>query len=729
MMSTERNQPEVVINDVDGLDRCASDALLKALYYEQLLNPAAFFRAREILFSQRHWWCWVNRILLIIGSVLILAGVIFFFAYNWAEMSPFLKFALIEAAILGCAHGVWYCQLDTLAGKSCCIAAMILVGVFLAVFGQVYPTGADAYNLFGGWALLISAWVIISRSAGMWFLWILLWNLTTWFYWDHGRVRWIHWDVSSMALSLAGLNAAFLIFIEAGARMGWDCLRAQWLRGMLLIAVFGSLIYPIEAIVFSWSMTLPVETLLASLSALAATYYYYRCQKPDLFALAVGMFFICVTLSSVLIRVLIDKPIYRITSEPLAVLFAGMCIVGIFAAAVFTLRAVSHAMPAGASGDHAVAARMPIVVGADGKHARLEPLTMRMLLDGLQAENHINSSERDAISTVLFKSMNEKPTPWYLHAMVAFGAWLASLCFLSFVFLMLGNSFRNAGSMISMGLVWIGMAVFMSRIWETILFSQLALAMSAAGHGMLLAGVDDAVGYSAGRYVLAFVACLLCAVLNRFYRTVTHRFLSALLALALIYNSVTDRSEDIGFALCLVLAFEAGAVGFLFTHPKSPAHLRPVGFAAALVLSITFFMLMLNTLHHQYIWWSREYTWWLLNTTMVLMAAALTWHLTARSESLRNMRSLLFICSAVLGIFGGTGLLLGVALMALGYARREREITVFGIATLVTFLFFYYYNLQTDLMLKSLILGGSGGVLLLARVLAIRRMPSIAEVL
>ena len=45
------------------------------------------------------------------------------------------------------------------------IAASVLVGVLLAVIGQVYHTGADAYSLFAAWTLLILPWTLASRSA------------------------------------------------------------------------------------------------------------------------------------------------------------------------------------------------------------------------------------------------------------------------------------------------------------------------------------------------------------------------------------------------------------------------------------------------------------------------------------------------------------------------------------------------------------------------------------
>ncbi|MBC8290414.1 MAG: DUF2157 domain-containing protein, partial [Planctomycetes bacterium] len=45
-------------------------------------------------------------------------------------------------------------------------------GVFLAVFGQVYQTGADEWLLFAGWAGLILPWTALSRFEALWILWL-----------------------------------------------------------------------------------------------------------------------------------------------------------------------------------------------------------------------------------------------------------------------------------------------------------------------------------------------------------------------------------------------------------------------------------------------------------------------------------------------------------------------------------------------------------------------------
>ena len=43
----------------------------------------------------RFWRLWAQRALLVLGAAHFLAGVVFFFAYNWEDLGPFARFGLI----------------------------------------------------------------------------------------------------------------------------------------------------------------------------------------------------------------------------------------------------------------------------------------------------------------------------------------------------------------------------------------------------------------------------------------------------------------------------------------------------------------------------------------------------------------------------------------------------------------------------------------------------------
>ncbi|MFT5094357.1 MAG: putative membrane protein, partial [Porticoccaceae bacterium] len=127
--------------------------------------------------SSTAWWPWAEKALLFLGLALTLSGVVCFFAWNWDAMPGLVKLAIVQAGIVACCVAAYQKKIATLPGKAAITAAAVLVGVFLAVFGQVYQTGADAYQLFVGWALLILPWVVMCRLAGLWVLRLAIVNV------------------------------------------------------------------------------------------------------------------------------------------------------------------------------------------------------------------------------------------------------------------------------------------------------------------------------------------------------------------------------------------------------------------------------------------------------------------------------------------------------------------------------------------------------------------------
>lgn len=118
------------------------------------------------------WQGWLDRALMILGTALLCAGVIVFFAYNWAELHKFAKFGLLAALLSVLAAVAYVRPSGDLAGHAALAGAQIVSGVLLAVIGQTYQTGADAWQLFALWALLAAPWALAARAAPHW--WIVL---------------------------------------------------------------------------------------------------------------------------------------------------------------------------------------------------------------------------------------------------------------------------------------------------------------------------------------------------------------------------------------------------------------------------------------------------------------------------------------------------------------------------------------------------------------------------
>jgi uncharacterized membrane protein len=71
-----------------------------------------------------------------------------------------------------------------------------------------------------------------------------------------------------------------------------------------------------------------------------------------------------------------------------------------------------------------------------------------------------------------------------------------------------------------------------------------------------------------------------------------------------------------------------------------------------------------------------------------------------------------------LGIFTTPGILVAVGLLIAGYAFGDRILTALAYLSLPSFLVFFYYALNVDLAHKSLVIAGSGVLLLVVRWIA-----------
>jgi len=329
---------------LDGgeLNRTASVDTIRKLHRDGLLSDDAFSAANAVLRPVSSWFRWAERMLLFLGSTLVLAGIIFFFAYNWAAMGRFLKFGLIEAGIVVCIVASYLRGISRLSGKVLLLSASVLVGVLLAVYGQTYQTGADAFELFIGWALLIFGWVIVSEFAALWLLWLVLLNAGAILYWHQvGRpADSIRYEF--LCLAIAALNGAALVLRELGRQAGLEWL-SRWLRGILLAASLVALSLPTIGLIVDFEGMVPVSVLGALAWAVTAVggYACYRFKLRDMVPLALIVMNACVILLTLIGQVLFDSMGW---SDAGVFLFFALVIVGVVSAAALWLRRSAASM-------------------------------------------------------------------------------------------------------------------------------------------------------------------------------------------------------------------------------------------------------------------------------------------------------------------------------------------------------------------------------------------------
>jgi uncharacterized membrane protein len=278
------------------------------------LDEAAYRRAVEVAGitptrseSLRH----LDRFLTASGALLVVAGIAAFVAWNWGGLGHFTKFALVQFALVAAVALACLLRIDTIGGRAALLVAALLIGILLALFGQVYQTGADPYGLFLVWALLILPLALVGRHPALWLLVLVLLNLSLTLFWTqvlYPPPGW--WQLTQLfgpvfmlgatmmdwrlASCLFALNGSALILWELAARGGAPWLRSRLMPRATAVLALSTVVGPTLALIFSTALggrsthTVVSPVLLAL--AVTATLTWYRYRKPDLFMLTTALF-------------------------------------------------------------------------------------------------------------------------------------------------------------------------------------------------------------------------------------------------------------------------------------------------------------------------------------------------------------------------------------------------------------------------------------------------------
>ena len=111
--------------------------------------------AAEVYPTQHAWTNLFSDLLLWLGVIALAASLVFFFAYNWDAMGRYAKFGLAEGAIVLAICCYYKFAHKPIVTNATLTLAALMLGALLALYGQTYQTGADPWQLFFNWAILI----------------------------------------------------------------------------------------------------------------------------------------------------------------------------------------------------------------------------------------------------------------------------------------------------------------------------------------------------------------------------------------------------------------------------------------------------------------------------------------------------------------------------------------------------------------------------------------------
>lgn len=254
------------------------------------------------------------------------AAILFFYAANWWDMAPALKVAGLDLLLVLCALGALVSPPGGFARSAWAAAGAVLSGVLFGVHGQIWQTGADAWELFALWSGLAIVWAAAARSDAAWLVAVLTATaaLARWADAVASPVWLSHeWEISIIALAPLAVGGLWLALER----------RNGWLVSVVLAVTAACLGLGGMA---ARHATLP---LLAALAASGLTFAVAPPRRCGPWPAAIALILAVVLLEYLLVRELVGG---SGAEEALRLLAAAVIMLGGLGGVAMALRRLFH---------------------------------------------------------------------------------------------------------------------------------------------------------------------------------------------------------------------------------------------------------------------------------------------------------------------------------------------------------------------------------------------------
>lgn len=641
-----------------------------------------YLKAVALLRDGGFWKGWAIRALLAIAVGHILSGVIFFFAFNWNDLSGMTKFAIVGGGILACLVAWVIAKLDSPAGQAFGIGATVLVGVMFAVLGQVYQTPAMIHTPFVFWAILTFPFALASRNLAHWAVWLVIFIVAITAYSNSGlRLAGDHIAANILNIAVSGALILALIVLDKvlAPRLVWA--RAEWFRVLLVLAVIGfAFIGFTESF---WETGKGLWLLALGLTGLLLGYLYKF--NPSLRILALASFGVFVLVAQFGFKLLEDVNSIVGILFLLFIWMGGLTLVLVKAFRHFLTLSTTQ-LNIGTSTDE------------DGRAPFVMPLAEFCEQMGLEESGVSNILESDI----------ERGHPWYMELFLAIAGVLTAV---------LGGGFFASILLISIGfenLVALGfLGGFVFGISITIRRATVSPYVQYMLNTLIIAGVFLTVigfGFETFEIIIA-LALILSLIVIIFVRDRILEFLSAAAIVSLIGAELYHLNVPMVESIILVFATVLG-VGLL-THSIEKRLYKAAGTAFLMAPALLGIALIYTQSWEGIAGVSRFSDDWIARviSLIVLLSCAVYLNKGKAIAAFNPPIAVLppILIGAALVPLGGASALL---LMLAGYIFGSRTLAIIGTLLQIYFLTMFYYDLSLDLMTKSIILFLSGLVFL-----------------
>ncbi len=232
-----------------------------------------------------------------VGALSLVISLLFFMAYNWNELGRIFKFFIVESFMGLVVVSYFFVDNYEVIQKVLLMLASITLGILLALIGQTYQTGADPWQLFAVWALLMSPWAFFANFSALWILWILLINLSAILYFQKFNL---------LIFNLTDHTMLLLFTINAFLWTAWSFLEKKFVTFQDSVTIKILSFFTILYITFLITSNIYAHVIKWELFALYAVFlsiifYIYRVKKLNfyiMFLYSLSMFIFFFTLAT-----------------------------------------------------------------------------------------------------------------------------------------------------------------------------------------------------------------------------------------------------------------------------------------------------------------------------------------------------------------------------------------------------------------------------------------------
>lgn len=651
------------------------------------LSSAKYLGALDLFRDAKRWNDWVIKALFALGVGHILAGIICFFAFNWADLSADMKFGIVQGGIVLSVLLWLMLRLNTAAAQAFGISATVLTGVLLAVYGQVYQTPAAIYTPFILWAFLTLPFALASKSVPHWAVWLAIAVTAALTYIEdglqpvYGRIA-ADWAHLLVAASLMGLSALYHYFSRT--KILWA--RTSWFRLSILLAALCAAATLFFNLFWDLSNT-PVWVGAFALVG-GALFVIYRFW-PTLPALSLTAFAFIVMASQFGLKFIVDAvPGGADDIGQIFLVFIWMALTTFALAKTFRFFQDKFGFSA------------PDAVDDDAFAAPELAVTR----NEIARETGLKHSDIDAV----LAEDGESEAPWYIDALIGMSGVLTAIFAVFFLAVLLSLLISNADMTLFMALGFVtwGAALFERSRSKSQFARHFLNTLILAGGGLFLGATG--IEFEGGSVSIILSLAALAFTLWRINDRILEFLMGAGIAAVLLY-AIAHYDLPLPYVwLCSVLT-PLAVIGLA----------KPIGgriydaAGAACLIALPFWGTILD---NPDIFGNAALPATLLGViASVACTAGAVFALNRMGPSGRAFKPVLVIfvplllAAAIMPVGAASALLV----VLVGYILGSRALAVIGVAAQIYFLHIFYYDLQISLLNKSIMLTVSGVILVL----------------